>query len=70
MPSPQPLAPEQVRWFSFRAAWDPADAAKLQDSSVPHRGSLLRFAACDSAALEAAFRCAAGARLLLWRPRL
>lgn len=58
VPSPQPpaLAVEQVRWYSYRAAWDPTDVSKLPE--IPHRGSLLRFAAADSAALELSFRCA------------
>lgn len=34
-----------------------AELAKTTE--VPHRGSLLRFCAADSGALEAAFRCAA-----------
>lgn len=49
-----PLAPESVRWYSYRAAYDPKELAKATE--IPHRGSLLRFCAADSSALEAAYR--------------
>ena len=49
-----PLAPEAVRWYSYRAAWSEAELVKAPE--VPHRASLLRFCAADSAALEAAYR--------------
>lgn len=49
-----PVAPEAVRWYSYRAPWDARELAKATE--VPHRGSLLRFCAADSAALETEFR--------------
>ena len=62
LPSPRSLEAEAVRWYSYRAPWDPAEASKLPE--VPHRGSLLRFCAADSAALEQEFRCGAAAARL------
>ena len=84
----EPLPPDFVRWFSYKAAlgeegkitevWRrgpcrrsprrrappplsppliPPPPSLLPMQQVPHRGSLLRFCAADSAALENAYRC-------------
>lgn len=52
--------PRQVRWYSYRAAFTSLkDAARTTE--VAHRGSVLRFCAADSLALEAAYQAQVGA---------